>query len=159
MKIFIDNGHGQFTPGKRSPDGQFREWFFNREIATRVTSGLKAQGLDAELLVPESGDIPLKERVSRVNTWCLLHGKHNAILISIHANGCGSTDTLHLTLHYATASSDTTYLCRSALPKTCDGHLIGTNGDSCRCLFGRQDYVHRHQRQGRGGRSQGRQNS
>lgn len=90
MKIFIDNGHGQFTPGKRSPDGQFREWFFNREIATRVTSGLKAQGLDAELLVPESDDIPLKERVSRVNTWCLLHGKHNAILISIHANAAGN---------------------------------------------------------------------
>lgn len=90
MKIFIDNGHGQFTPGKRSPDGQFREWFFNREIATRVTSGLKAQGYDAELLVPESDDIPLKERVNRVNTWCLLHGKHNAILISIHANASGN---------------------------------------------------------------------
>ena len=26
MKIFIDNGHGQFTAGKRSPDGQFREY-------------------------------------------------------------------------------------------------------------------------------------
>ena len=90
MKIFFDNGHGQFTPGKRSPDGQFREWFFNREIATRVTSGLKAQGYDAELLVPESDDIPLKERVSRINTWCLLHGKHNAILISIHANAAGN---------------------------------------------------------------------
>lgn len=90
MKIFIDNGHGQFTPGKRSPNGEFREWFFNREIATRVTSGLKAQGYDAELLVPESDDIPLKERVSRVNTWCLLHGKHNAILISIHANAAGN---------------------------------------------------------------------
>jgi len=25
MKILIDNGHGQFTPGKRSPDGNFRE--------------------------------------------------------------------------------------------------------------------------------------
>lgn len=90
MKIFIDNGHGQFTPGKRSPDGQFREWFFNREIATRVTSGLKAQGYDAELLVPESDDIPLKERVNRVNTWCFLHGKQSAILISIHANAAGN---------------------------------------------------------------------
>ena len=35
MKIFIDNGHGLMTAGKRSPDGQFREAFYNREIAKR----------------------------------------------------------------------------------------------------------------------------
>ncbi len=90
MKILIDNGHGQFTPGKRSPDGRFREWFFNREIATRVVSGLKAEGFDAELLVPESDDISLKERASRVNAACLLHGKRNVILVSIHANASGN---------------------------------------------------------------------
>ena len=90
MKILIDNGHGQFTPGKRSPDGRFREWFFNREIATRVVSGLKAEGFDAELLVPESDDISLKERVNRVNTACILNGKRNIILVSIHANAAGN---------------------------------------------------------------------
>lgn len=26
MKVLIDNGHGEFTPGKRSPDGEFCEW-------------------------------------------------------------------------------------------------------------------------------------
>lgn len=25
MKILIDNGHGENTPGKRSPDGSLRE--------------------------------------------------------------------------------------------------------------------------------------
>ncbi len=62
MKIFIDNGHGHFTPGKRSPDGQLREAFFNREIARRIVLDLQYGGYDAELLVPEDDDISLKER-------------------------------------------------------------------------------------------------
>ena len=49
MKIFIDNGHGLMTAGKRSPDGQFREPFYNREIARRVVSDLLDRGYDAEL--------------------------------------------------------------------------------------------------------------
>ena len=32
MKILIDNGHGENTPGKRSPDGLFREYKYAREI-------------------------------------------------------------------------------------------------------------------------------
>ena len=89
MKIFID-GHGQFTPGKRSPDGQLREAFYNREIARRIVLDLQDRGYDAELLVPEEDDISLKERCRRVNSWCLLHGKQNAILVSIHVNAYGN---------------------------------------------------------------------
>ena len=90
MKIFIDNGHGQFTAGKRSPDGQFREYHYNRIVARRVTAKLLALGYDAELLVPEDDDIPLKERCRRVNVWSLLHGKKNAICVSIHFNAYGN---------------------------------------------------------------------
>ncbi len=90
MKIFIDNGHGQFTAGKRSPDGQFREYHYNRIVARRVTAKLKELGCDAELLVPEDDDIPLKERCRRVNAWSLLHGKKNAICVSIHFNAYGN---------------------------------------------------------------------
>ena len=90
MKIFIDNGHGQFTAGKRSPDGQFREYWYNRIVARRITAKLQALGFDAELLVPEDDDIPLKERCRRVNNWCLLHGRNNAICISIHFNAHGN---------------------------------------------------------------------
>ena len=57
MKILIDNGHGLMTAGKRSPDGLFREPFYNREIASRVVSDLRDRGLEAELLVPEDEDI------------------------------------------------------------------------------------------------------
>jgi N-acetylmuramoyl-L-alanine amidase len=90
MKIFIDNGHGLMTAGKRSPDGQFREPFYNREIARRVVSDLRDRGLDAELLVPEDDDISLAERVRRVNAACFLLGKQNVILISIHVNAAGN---------------------------------------------------------------------
>lgn len=90
MKIFIDNGHGQFTPGKRSPDGEFREYYYNRIVAHRITAKLKNLGYDAELLAPEENDVPLKERCRRVNSWCLLHGRSNAICISIHFNAQGN---------------------------------------------------------------------
>ena len=90
MKIFIDNGHGLMTAGKRSPDGLFREPFYNREIAKRVVSDLRDRGLDAELLVPEDDDISLAERVRRVNAACFLLGKQNAILLSIHVNAAGN---------------------------------------------------------------------
>ena len=90
MKIFIDNGHGLMTAGKRSPDGQFREAFYNREIARRVVADLRDRGLDAELLVPEDDDISLAERVRRINAACFLLGKQNVILVSIHVNTAGN---------------------------------------------------------------------
>ena len=89
MKIFVDNGHGLMTAGKRSPDGQFREAFYNREIAKRVVADLVDRGYDAELLVPEEDDISLEERVRRVNSVCFLLGKSNVILVSIHVNAAG----------------------------------------------------------------------
>ena len=97
MKILIDNGHGLMTAGKRSPDGQFREAFYNREIAKRVVAELQDRGYDAELLVPEDDDISLAERVRRVNEICLTYepscpaptGHPNVILVSIHVNAAG----------------------------------------------------------------------
>lgn len=90
MKILIDNGHGSNTPGKRSPDGKFREYKYCREIAAGVVSQLRAQGYDAERLVPEDGDISLGERCSRVNAWCDRLGAASVCLVSIHNNAAGN---------------------------------------------------------------------
>ena len=65
MIILLDNGHGQDTPGKRSPDGFFREYAFTRFLASQIQQRLIAQGLDARLLVPELEDIPLPEHCAR----------------------------------------------------------------------------------------------
>ena len=56
MKILIDNGHGENTPGKRSPDGRFREYKYNREIARAVVEHLQLRGYDAQLLVSLPAD-------------------------------------------------------------------------------------------------------
>ena len=90
MKILIDNGHGQSTPGKRSPDGRFLEFQFNRTIAKQIVDDLRDRGYDAELLVPEDDDIPLQDRCKRVNDIVAREGKQNVILISIHANAYGN---------------------------------------------------------------------
>ena len=90
MKILIDNGHGHNTPGKRSPDGKFREYAYNREIAKRIVADLIDRGYDAELLVPEEEDISLNERVRRTNEHCQILGKSNVILVSVHVNAAGN---------------------------------------------------------------------
>lgn len=53
MKILIDNGHGEETPGKRSPDGLFREYKYARQIAEEVVKQLQAKGYDAQRIVTE----------------------------------------------------------------------------------------------------------
>ena len=63
MRILLDNGHGENTPGKRSPvwpDGtQLYEYEFNRDIARRVHNALRGRGVDCELLVRENVDVPV----------------------------------------------------------------------------------------------------
>ena len=90
MKILIDNGHGHNTSGKRSPDGKFREYAYNREIAKRIVADLIDRGHDAELIVPEDNDISLEERVRRVNKICLASDPSCVILVSIHVNAAGN---------------------------------------------------------------------
>ena len=89
MKILIDNGHGQETAGKRSPDGRLLEWSYNREIARRVNAELQQRGYYSSLLVPEDEDISLAERCKRVNRVCSELGRRNVCLISIHVNAAG----------------------------------------------------------------------
>ena len=88
--ILIDNGHGAETPGKCSPDGRLLEYAWTREIARRVCDKLKALGYDARLLVPELNDVPLRERVRRVNSVCAGAGSGNVLLVSIHVNAAGT---------------------------------------------------------------------
>ena len=90
MKILIDNGQGENTKGKRSPDGLFREYAYAREIADSIVRVLKAKGYDAERIVHETVDVPLSERARRVNEICGKFGKNNVILVSIHCNASGN---------------------------------------------------------------------
>lgn len=90
MKILIDPGHGINTPGKRSPDGLFREYLWNRQVADLILEGLVSAGIDASLVVTETNDVSLRNRVNRVNTICNRVGASNVLLVSIHANAAGN---------------------------------------------------------------------
>ena len=90
MIILIDNGHGQDTAGKRSPDGRLREYKYAREIAAEVVKRLKTMDYNAQLLVTEEKDISLGTRCKRVNDICKHFGTSNVLLVSIHLNAKGN---------------------------------------------------------------------
>ena len=95
MRVLIDPGHGIDTPGKRSPDGKFREYLWNRQVADLLGARLVAMGIDASPVVTETNDIPLSTRVQRVNRICSKVGASNVLLVSIHANAAGSGEWMN----------------------------------------------------------------
>lgn len=94
IAILIDNGHGVDTAGKQSPDGQYKEWEYTREIANRVVETLRSQGYNAILVTPEDKDIALSTRVKRINEYCDKLGTKNVCLVSIHSNAAGNGNWL-----------------------------------------------------------------
>lgn len=89
MRILIDNGHGENTPGKRSPDGRFREYLYTREIAEEVVAELRRRGYEAERVVRENMDVSLATRVRRINDMCKQLDSANVLLVSIHVDAAG----------------------------------------------------------------------
>jgi N-acetylmuramoyl-L-alanine amidase len=94
MTVILDNGHGEETPGKRSPvweDGsQLFEYEFNRAIVERIVKQLDKLKIPYKVLVPEITDITLTERCKRANKICD-DTEGNCFLISVHANAGGGT--------------------------------------------------------------------
>ena len=92
--VILDAGHGKDTPGKCAPDKSLYEWSWNREIVAMLCERLYGiENIQTVILVPEEHDVPLKERVRRVNTIyhdAKIEGKE-VLLISVHVNaaGCG----------------------------------------------------------------------
>ena len=90
--VILDNGHGKDTPGKCAPDKSLYEWQWTREIVALLCERLYGlENAQTVILVPEEYDVPLKERVRRVNT--IVHDAEIAgkecLLISVHINAAG----------------------------------------------------------------------
>lgn len=90
----LDAGHGNDTPGKRSPKWangtQLFEYEFNRDIVNRIAKMLDEDGIKFRILVPEVIDISLGERCRRANR---INVEYNGktFLISVHGNAGGGT--------------------------------------------------------------------
>ena len=114
------------------PDGrQLREYGYTRVWADDIFQHLRYRGYDVELLVPETMDVSLKQRVKRVNQHCKALGKDNVILVSLHINAAGSDGKWHLgrgwscyTTKGETGADDlATCLCKAA-EKYLPGHKM-----------------------------------
>lgn len=86
--VMLDNGHGNNTAGKRSPDGSLYEYKYVRQIVSRIAEELKALGIKYYIVTPEEKDIKLQTRANRANKK-YYEAKNNgvtAFLISVHVN-------------------------------------------------------------------------
>lgn len=90
MIILIDNGHGKGVHGKASPDGAVQEWQYTRGLAKDIVDTLTAMGYDARLTTPEDWDLPICERVPRINSVCREKGAAKVLSVSIHLNASGN---------------------------------------------------------------------
>lgn len=108
--IILGTAHLGTTPGKRSPDGKFREAVWSREICKELCHKLSAYGykceIDYEPLNPspsmkgatlkQQQNNELAARVNFVNSLCKKHGASNCLYISIHVNAAASDGKWHL---------------------------------------------------------------
>lgn len=93
--VILDNGHGQNTPGKMSPDGLFREWKWTREFVQRLKPRLEECGYIVFDIVTEDKDIGLTARANRANQICAKYGAGNCVFVSVHCNAAGSDGEWH----------------------------------------------------------------
>jgi N-acetylmuramoyl-L-alanine amidase len=104
--IIIGFAHLLTTPGKRSPDGKFREAIYSREVGREIKAKLEAAGYtvvfdyDGDKL-PKTMQTPMAKleqqrelalRVANVNELCKQYGKENCIYVSIHVNASPPND-------------------------------------------------------------------
>lgn len=91
MFIVLDCGHSKMTAGKRSPNGEFLEFEYNRILGHRIGKRLTELGInwcftyDTE----DEKDLSLTDRANVANRMSKIYGAKNVLLISIHYNAAG----------------------------------------------------------------------
>lgn len=90
MKIILGTAHSKSTPGKRSPDGKFREYLFSREVCKEIKAQLIQKGYDCVIDIEGDEEYSLSTRCNIVNSFCRRYGAKNCLYVSIHVNAAGS---------------------------------------------------------------------
>ena len=92
VTIFLDEGHYDGCPGKRSPkfeDGsQFFEWKYCRELGKRIKEECDSLGIKCIRTTNKDVEASLTERAEHINNLFKREKKlgRSALLISLHAN-------------------------------------------------------------------------
>ena len=90
-RLLFDYGHGKKTPGKRSPDGQLLEYAYVREVGRNIASYFRDKlRMDVDEIVASDDDVPLADRVAKVNKIVAAHPKQQCLLCSVHVNAAGN---------------------------------------------------------------------
>lgn len=103
MIVVLGTAHTGATPGKRSPDGKFREPIFSRQVVNEIKKELEKHNIqvfiDYESLEPNDSmkgknasqeqSRELSWRVNYVNSLCNKYGTNNCIYVSVHVNAAG----------------------------------------------------------------------
>lgn len=89
IKIILGTAHLSSTPGKRSPDGKFREYAYSRKVCKAVQEELLSRGVDCVIDYLDD-DMPglnsSQELVKRVQIVNKLAKKTDCLYVSIHVN-------------------------------------------------------------------------
>ena len=89
IKIILGTAHLSSTPGKRSPDGKFREYAYSRKVCKAVQEELLSRGVDC-VIDYEDDDMPgltsSQELVKRVQIVNTIAKKTDCLYVSIHVN-------------------------------------------------------------------------
>lgn len=93
----LGTAHLSSTPGKRSPDGKFREYAYSRKVCREVAKRLREAGVDCRIDYIDD-DMPglnssqeLVKRVNIVNDLCKKAGSSNVLYCSIHCNAAAGS--------------------------------------------------------------------
>lgn len=89
IKIILGTAHLSSTPGKRSPDGKFREYAYSRKVCKAVQEELLSRGVDCVIDYLDD-DMPgltsSQELVKRVKIVNEIAKKTDCLYVSIHVN-------------------------------------------------------------------------
>ena len=89
IKIILGTAHLSSTPGKRSPDGKFREYAYSRKVCKAVQEELLSREVDCVIDYIDD-DMPglnsSQELVKRVQIVNKLAKKADCLYVSIHVN-------------------------------------------------------------------------
>ena len=89
IKIILGTAHLSSTPGKRSPDGKFREYAYSRKVCKAVQEELLSRGVDCVIDYLDD-DMPSltssQELIKRVQIVNEIAKKTDCLYVSIHVN-------------------------------------------------------------------------